>query len=408
MNEKICVIGLGYVGLPLARLINEKGLEVIGLDISSDAIEYAKKEGIAATTDAKQAIKDASIIVVCVPTPVDESYMPDLTPIEDTCKTISKNIKKGQTVIIESTIYPGVTEEVVKPILEESGLKAGEDFYLAHCPERIDPGNKKWDVGNIPRVIGGINKDSTMKASKFYSKIINAQILELSDVRSAEATKIVENAFRDINIAFVNELARSFDKMGIDVVEVIKAASTKPFGFMPHWPGCGVGGHCIPVDPYYLIEKAKKNGFSHSFLTLAREINNDMPNYTVELVAKALNEVGKSIKGSNICVLGVSYKKDVDDIRESPAQEIIAKLKKHGANVEVYDPFIPSESTLTNLDDCLNSECIVLVTDHTEFKKIEEKISNCKIKAVVDGRNFLDKDKIESIEIIYKGIGRGV
>ncbi|GAG02100.1 unnamed protein product, partial [marine sediment metagenome] len=270
---KVCVVGLGYVGLPLLKLIIEKGFFAIGLDIDKQKVDKILKEGIAVTTRPDEALNNADCIIVCVPTPIDESYRPDLKFVISAMRTVSKYLKNDSIVILESTVAPGTTEEIAARILGESGFKAGVDFYVAHCPERIDPGNKKWTVRNIPRVVGGINKQSTNIAYAFYVEILNSEVIKMSTVKAAEAVKIVENTFRDVNIAFVNELAKSFDKIGIDTVEVIKGASTKPFGFMAHYPGCGVGGHCIAIDPYYLIEKAEKSGFNHKFLKLAREIN---------------------------------------------------------------------------------------------------------------------------------------
>ncbi|MBD3206690.1 nucleotide sugar dehydrogenase [Candidatus Bathyarchaeota archaeon] len=402
--EKIAVFGLGYVGLPLAELSKSKGFSVVGVDISKEALKKAKEVGVKTSSDDVKTVKNADIILVCVPTPIDAGNMPNLSAVKNACKSISKGLKKSQLIIIESTIYPGVTEEVVQPILEKSGLKAGVDFYLAHCPERIDPGNSKWNVGNLPRVVGGIGEKSVKKAADFYSKLVDAEVLELSTVRAAEATKIMENAFRDVNIAFMNEMAKSFDNMGIDITEVIKAAATKPFAFMPHYPGCGVGGHCIPVDPYYLIEEAKKKGFNHRFLSLAREINNSMPEYTVRKVIEGLNEAGLSVKGAKVTVLGYAYKRDVEDIRESPAIKVVDGLQKLGAKVEIYDPYIKDKSTVKSLEDALKSDCIVLVTDHTEFRGMD--YGKLKAKVVVDGRNCLDKDKIKSKGIVYRGVGR--
>ena len=404
MMETVSVFGLGYVGLPLAVLAKKKGFRVYGVDVSRDAVAKADAEGVD-VLDGGDAVEKADIVVVCVPTPVDSSFMPDLTAVKTVCRTIANSLRRGKLVIIESTIYPGVIEEIIQPILEESSLKAGVDFFLAHCPERIDPGNIDWDVGNLPRVAGGINNESAKKAAEFYRKIIDSEILELSSVRAAEATKIMENAFRDVNIAFVNEMAKSFDQIGIDVTEVIKAASTKPFGFLPHHPGCGVGGHCIPVDPYYLIEKAKQKGFNHRFLSLARQINNSMPEYTVQKLVEGLNEVGLSVKGTRICVLGVSYKKGVEDLRESPALKIIEKIKKMGGKIEVYDPYVPDKSTIKSLKECFKSECILIATDHNEFKEINE-IETGKVKVIIDGRNCLDKNSIKNKGIVYRGIGR--
>ncbi|GAG58958.1 unnamed protein product [marine sediment metagenome] len=312
-----------------------------------------------------------------------------------------------QIVIIESTVAPRTCREIAKPILEQSGFKIGKDIYLAHCPERIDPENKKWTIEKISRVIGAISNKGLEKATIFYESIIDAPIIKLSSIEAAEAIKIVENTFRDINIAFVNELAKSFDKLEIDVLEVIEGASTKPFAFMPHYPGCGVGGHCISIDPYYLIEKAKSKGFEHRFLELARSINKSMPEYTILRTIEGLNEIGRSIKNTKITVLGISYKPNIDDMRESPSFEIISKLKKMGAELKIYDPYLKELSTVNSLEDALCSECIVLITAHNEFIKMNiEKLKQKGIKVIIDGRNCLDKNKIKNNGIIYKGIGR--
>jgi len=423
LNKTVCIVGLGYVGLPLLCLSMEKGYKTYGLDISSERIELINKgispikdkfleqrlkklKGIDTTTDSA-VLRKSDIIIICVPTPIDSQYNPNLKPLQSAAETVSKELKKNDLVVIESTVFPGTTEEVVKPILEESGLKAGEDFYLAYCPERVDPGNKKWNVNNLPRVIGALSSEGLKQAAEFYRSITSSEVLELNSVKAAEATKIMENTFRDINIAFVNEMAKSFDIMGIDITEVIKGASTKPFAFMPHWPGCGVGGHCIKVDPYYLISRARENGFTHQFLNLAREINNSMPHYTVGKVVEGLNEIDKSVKDTKITVLGLAYKGGVDDMRESPALEIIDELKKLGADLKIFDPYIPGKSTVDNLNEALDAECIVITTDHPEFKEIRpNQIKEKGIKVVVDGKNCLDKAGIVSLGIIYKGIGR--
>ena len=407
-TAEVCVVGLGYVGYPLLKIVSDKGFPVIGLDINKEKVKQAIKDGYNATTDAKKALENKDCIIVCVPTPVDRNYHPDLSYIKNAIKNISKYLKKNTLVVIESTIAPGTTEEIILPILEKSGLRGGKDFYLAHCPERIDPGNKKWGVHNIPRVVGGINDDSTELAYHFYKSILKANIYKVSSAKVAETIKIVENAFRDINIAFVNELAKSFDKLGIDIIEVIKGASTKPFGFMPHYPGCGVGGHCIPVDPYYLIEKAEEVGFSHHFLKLAREINNSMPDYTVYKVMKVLNKVGSCVKNAKIAVLGIAYKGGTDDTRESPALKIIEKLKELEATLFIYDPYISSMSTVKTLEDALNkADYVVITTDHPQFKKIPPtKFKEYKIKAIIDGRNILNKEEIKRLGIAYEGIGR--
>ena len=423
----ITVVGLGYVGLPLACLCAEKGHKVYGLDVDRNKVEVINKgispiedeqisdklknpkNKVYATTNADECISNSEVIIVCVPTPTDKNNSPDLTALMESASTVSKFIKKNTLLIIESTIYPGTIEEIVIPILKKQKFDAYKnDILVAHCPERIDPGNKKWTIENLPRGVGGVTKESAKKAAEFYRSIINADVIELSSVKAAEATKIMENTFRDVNIAFVNEMAQSFDKAGIDIMEVIKCASTKPFAFMPHYPGAGVGGHCIPVDPYYLIEKAKQIGFNHRFLSLAREINKNMPHYTIELLENQLQKLKKSIKGAKVGVLGLAYKANVDDIRESPAFEIINILKSKGADVFVFDPHVKKESNVKDLDELLNkSDYVILVTYHNEFKNMDlTKLKKYKILVVIDGRNCLDKEKLKSMGILYHGIGR--
>lgn len=626
--KTVTVVGLGYVGLPLACLCAEKGHKVYGLDVDKNKVDSVNrnespiedeyvvnklkslKNKIHATINPKECIPNSDVIIVCVPTPVDRNNSPDLTAVMDAVSAVSKSIKQGTLLVVESTIYPGTIEEVVLPILQKEKFNAQKnDLLVVHCPERIDPGNKKWTIEMLPRVVGGMTKEATKAAAEFYRGILNAEVLELSSVKAAEATKIMENTFRDVNIAFVNEMAQSFDKAGIDIIEVIKGASTKPFAFMPHYPGAGVGGHCfdknewifvknddsiypvkigelyeflkyyneteigetrlvstgrlevlsfdldkkkscykpikflskrpyqnmlkikavgnysikitdkhpvvvfnnglkikpanelskndklvvslelpnlnietevssgdgdliqktainlqenikklkiypdveifdafaaikiqsiepykadyvyslevedtgtlvttnglvmhncISVDPYYLIEKAKQLGFNHEFLMLARKINNNMPRYTVELLENELKKLKKQIKGAKIGVLGLAYKGNVDDTRESPAYEVINILKTKGADVFVFDPHVKSGSNVKDLDELLNkSDYIVLVTDHREFKQIDlEKLKKHKILVVIDGRNCLDKEKIKSMGILYHGIGR--
>ncbi|MDH4330726.1 MAG: nucleotide sugar dehydrogenase [Candidatus Moranbacteria bacterium] len=421
-KEKVCVVGLGYVGLPLAVQAALRGYEVYGLDRDESKIkkinsgkspikeeflhDNLSKVDIHATTD-ESIIKKCDIVLVCVPTPIDEKFFPDLGPVKGAVEMIIKNFKKGQLIVIESTINPGVCEEIIEPIFAQSGLKVGRDYEMAHCPERIDPGNKKWNVTNLPRVVGSFTKKGLNQAKKFYESIIDGEICAMNSIREAEATKIIENSFRDVNIAFVNELAKSFDKMGIDLVSVIKGASSK-FSFMPHWPSCGVGGHCIPVDPYYLIERAKLSGFDHEFLKIARKINNSMPEYTVELLQDALNKVKLPLNGTTIGVLGLSYKANVDDLRETPALKIIDKIEEHGGKVLKFDPYFPEMSDAKTIETILKkSDAIVVVTNHKEFVEIKPEIfKKARIQVIVDGKNCLDKEAIEKLKIVYKGIGR--
>jgi len=353
-------------------------------------------------------IKKSDIAIVCVPTPVDEKFFPILDPLISAAEIIIKNRKPGQLIVIESTINPGICEEVIMPIFQKAGLKEGKDFYIAHCPERINPGDPKWNVTNIPRVLGASSKKGLEIAKDFYESIIDAPIKLMASIKEAEACKVVENSFRDINIAFVNELAKSFDQMNINVKNVIDGAATKPFAFMAHYPGRGVGGHCIPVDPYYLIERAKESGFDHKFLRVAREINNSMPNYTVELMQDLLNGAGLAMKGTAVGVMGLSYKANVDDLRESPAIKIISELKKKGAKIVRYDPYILKLSDVKNLKTFLQkSQAIILVTNHKEFMEIDPKeFKKNKIVAIVDGMNALPAEKIKKLGIKYHGIGR--
>jgi nucleotide sugar dehydrogenase len=423
-NQKtVCIIGLGYVGLPLAVRCVEKGYETFGLDMDARKIDLINKGKSpieekflsdalpkfhpTATTDEK-IINKADIVLICVPTPVDKKFFPNLGPVIGACEAIVRNLKKGALVVLESTVNPCTSEEVVKPIFEKAGFKIGKDVFIAHCPERINPGDKKWNVTNIPRVVGSFDAKGLKMAQEFYESIVDGTIRPMHSIREAEAVKIVENSFRDINIAFVNELAKSFEKLDIDVKDVILGAATKPFAFMPHFPSRGVGGHCIPVDPYYLIERAKKSGFDHEFLKLARKINNSMPGYTVELLTDCLKQIKKNIKGARIGVLGISYKANVDDVRESPAIKIISLLKNAGAKLETFDPHILAKSTVKTLKEILQkSEAIIVVTNHKEFVEINPSVfKKYGIKVIIDGMNCLDKDKIRKSGIIYRGIGR--
>jgi len=409
---KVCIIGLGYVGLPLAKLCASKGHDVIGIDNNKALLaelEKAKISNLDLTSDSQQ-VSIADVVIVCVPTPIDKYNMPDLSPLKSAVSGLVGNISQRQLILIESTIFPGTVEDVLLPIFAGSGLKVGEDFYLAHCPERIDPGNPDFDVSNISRVVGGVTDNCLYKAADFYESILDsaAKVTKLSSVKAAEATKMVENIFRDVNIAMVNELAMSFDKMGIDIVEVVKGASSKPFAFMPHYPGCGVGGHCIPVDPYYLIEKAKQQGFEHKFLSLARKINEGMASYTVQKAIDAILKARIQQSKVRVLILGLAYKPEIEDVRESPAFEVIEELEEKGINPTVYDPFVLEKSDFTDLNSALkNQDCVILVTAHSEFMQIDAAMLKANnVKIVVDGRNVLGKSDIERNGIVYKGIGR--
>jgi len=422
-NKKVGVIGLGYVGLPLALRTMEKGYDVIGVDLDETKIEKIKsgqspflEEFVEERIDLLKKfpvsnnpknLKDVDIAIICVPTPVDKSYYPNLKPLKSAVQSVIENLKKKQLVIIESTINPGVCEEVVEPMFAEKDLQEGKDYYLAHCPERIDPGNKKWDVSNIPRVVGSMSKKGLEEAKVFYESIIDGKIKPMKSIRAAEAVKVVENSFRDVNIAFVNELAQSFDQMGIDVKDVIDGAATKPFAFLAHYPSRGVGGHCIPVDPYYLIEEARRKGFDHQFLRTARRINNYMPIYTVKILQDSLNQIERPLKKTKVGVLGLSYKANIDDLRESPSFKIIEELKKKGAEVITFDPYIKEKSDVKSLEELLGkSDALILVTNHKDFLNKEDSFKKFGIKAIVDGVNCLDREKIKNSGINYHGIGR--
>lgn len=422
--KKVSVIGLGYVGLPVyVALAKTKKYQLVGFTINEEHIKlidsgispikdddvslFLKSNKIKATNN-KNLLQNTDVFIICVPTPVRNDYIPDYGPVLSATKLVAPFIRKGTHFVLESTVNPGTCEELILPILEKvSGLKAGVDFNIAHCPERISPGDKKWTILNINRNIGSVSVEFNKEIAGFYRTFINKAVInEVSSLKVAEASKIVENAFRDINIAYVNELARSFDILGIDLVETLTASSNKPFAFMVHWPGSGVGGHCIGIDPYYLIERANQAGFTHHFLKLAREINNEMPEYTVSRLTLGLNEVGLSVNGTKVALLGLSYKPEMADLRESPSIKVKQRLKSLGAILKSYDPYITTAST--KLEDALNdAQAIVLITAHKEFiDKLPKLLKNSSVKVVVDGRNCLPKETIEQFGIVYKGIGR--
>jgi len=355
---KVGVIGLGYVGLPLVKAFLSKDFFVFGFDVDLRKIKMlnqgesylihvdandlksksASKQFMA--TDDFSKLKDVDVVVICVPTPLDSHRNPDLSYVLNTTRMIAKYLHRGQLIILESTTYPGTTEEEMLPILESTGLKVGSDFFLAYSPERENPGDKKFSTASIPKVVGGLTADCLRCAKAFYDQIVVSTV-PVSSPKVAEATKLLENIFRSVNIALVNEMKMIFDRMGIDVWEVIKAASSKPFGFMPFTPGPGYGGHCIPVDPFYLTWKAKEVDYQTKFIELAGEINIFMPYYVVGKTIDALNERGKTIRDVKILVLGLSYKKDIDDQRESPALKIISLLQDNGIYVAYNDPYAP-------------------------------------------------------------------
>lgn len=420
-KAKIGVIGLGYVGLPLIVEFCLKGFDGIGfevdenkakqvnegisyiVDVPSENLKKCVEAGrLSATTDFSQ-LAECDVIVICVPTPLRKTKDPDMSFILSAGEEIQKYMRKGQLVLLESTTYPGTTDEVLLPMFEAKGFKLDEDFLLGFSPERVDPGNPQFQTHNITKVVGGVSADSTEVAAKLYGTIVDS-VHPVSSARVAEACKLWENTFRAINIGMANEMARLCNALGIDTWEVVRAAATKPFGFMPFYPGPGIGGHCIPLDPHYLSWKARQHGFDSQFISLAEQVNSSMPRYVAGLVRDALNEKEKSVKGANILILGVAYKKDIDDMRESPALSIIDLLRSRGANVYYHDPFVP-EVTFDHsytigdgeplhsreLTDELirETDCVVICTDHTDvdYGRV------CTISSlIVDTRNALSED----------------
>ncbi len=396
---KVGVIGLGYVGLPLAAGMAKCGYFVTGIDASqqkidnlnqgqsyipdvpsSDIAELTQTERLQVTTEYK-TLKKIDVIFICVPTPFDSMKAPDLMFVRQAATGIATHLQPGQLIVLQSTTYPGTTEEVVQPILEETGLIAGQDFFLAFSPERIDPGRSDFTVENTPKVVGGITPESSQLAGNLLAKL-TPKIHIVSSPRAAEMTKLLENIFRSVNIALVNELAVLSERMDIDLWEVIEAAKTKPFGFMPFYPGPGVGGHCIPVDPYYLSWKAREFDFYTRFIELAAEVNGDMPYHTVSIVSKGLNRLGKSIRDSRILILGVAFKPNIDDARNSPAERVIELLLKRGGQVNYHDPFVPVftvggdvvladvvvvEYVALNTELLTKTDCVVIVTPHSNI-----------------------------------------
>jgi UDP-N-acetyl-D-glucosamine dehydrogenase len=389
-SARIGVIGLGYVGLPLAVEFAKEGFDVTGFDVDASKVEEINAGrsyiGDVASSDVAAAIKagklrattdmaklhDMDAIDICVPTPLRKTRDPDLSYVVQAVDAVKGLLKPGQLVILESTTYPGTTEEVVQPALEEGGLKAGTDFHLAFSPERVDPGNEAYSTRSIPKVVGGVNKESTALASALYGSIIDT-VVPVSSTQVAEMVKLLENTFRAVNIGLVNEIALMAHRMKIDVWEVIDAAGTKPFGFMPFYPGPGLGGHCIPIDPFYLSWKARQTGFECRFIELAGNVNGSMPDYVVERIGEALNSAKKSVNGSRIHVFGVAYKRDVSDMRESPALDVLGLLQRRGAVVSYTDPHVKAfEHGGLNLTSVPEKEtngidCAVICTNHAVF-----------------------------------------
>lgn len=420
-SAHIAVIGLGYVGLPLATAFAQAGFRVTGVDVDRNKVRdieagrshipdvpdgdlspHVESGRLAATLDY-DALRDVDAVFICVPTPYDAQRAPDLSFIQAASESIQTRLRPGQLVVLQSTTYPGTTEEVVLPILEKSGLKAGEDFFLGFSPERIDPGNKQWTAYNTPKVVGGLTPESTDLTTSLLRQM-GALVHPVSSTRAAEMTKLLENTFRAVNIALVNELALLAERMKIDLWEVIEAAETKPFGFMPFYPGPGVGGHCIPVDPYYLFWKAREYDFYTKFIELAAEVNEAMPYHVVELVTEALSRAGLPLKDARVLVLGVAFKPDVDDPRNSPARRVIELLLSGGAAVHYHDPYVPRfqvgndvfhretvvlESVSLSDEEIAAADCVVVVTGHqdVDYRRVVERaervVDTCNVVADV-------------------------
>jgi len=461
MSKKVCVVGLGYVGLPLAALCATKGYQVVGLDTNKVVVDIINSgNSHIRDTEVDRLVKDAHLtnnliattrpedisacthFLICVPTPVNENYDPDLTPLYSAVDAIAPFVKKNDMVVLESTVFPGTCEQEVIPRLNAlTNMKAGVDYHMAYCPERVNPGDDFWSSENIPRVVGATSDAGVEEAASFYNSILGGGIFDIDDIRSlfknkfikesngslkiaqvalgsvtkmhsirdAEAVKAMENTVRDVNIAFVNELAKISDVLGLDVVDIIDGMATKPFGKGPFYPGIGVGGHCIAVDPEWLKAASKKAGYMPEIIQLARFTNNGMPNYSISLLQNLLNECELPLKGTNVLVLGVAYKKNVDDPRESPFYEVKNLLKLKGAIIDVYDSWIGFENTVQSLQDGLKkAKALLIVTEHTdtitELKNLD--LSKSPLRVIVDGRNCLNAKSVINQGILYSGIGR--
>ena len=403
MSRDVAIVGAGYVGMPLAQVFAEAGKKVVLVDVnqgvvdginrgeshigdvSSDVLKKLVESGSVAASSDYGVLEEADAILIALPTPLSSQREPDLSIVKSAVEQIAPRLRKGQVVVLESTTYPGTTREVVQPILESGGLKAGEDFHLAFSPERVDPGRSDWTTKNTPKLVGGLTPACTERATELYRSAVNA-VVPLSSPDAAEMTKLLENIFRAVNIALVNELAQLCERMDMDVWEVVEAAETKPFGFMSFKPGPGLGGHCIPIDPFYLTWKAREYDFYTEFIELAGKVNANMPYFCRSLISQALNHGSqKSLKGSRLLVLGVSYKADIDDVRESPAEKLIQLLHKAGSDVHYHDPHVPSFDGMESAAyEPENYDCVVIVTAHTSID-YDDLIERAEV--IVDLRN---------------------
>lgn len=458
--KKVAVIGLGYVGLPLAALCAKQGYETIGFEKNAEVVSKLSrgqchiKDAVVESllTEALDSenfnptgnidkIADCSIYLICVPTPIDTNNDPDLRPLEQSIRNIAPLVKKGDLIVVESTVFPGTCEQVVLPLIEQiSGLSHINDFYLAHCPERVNPGDLYWNSSNIPRVVGALTTTGVEIAAEFYASILGGKIYKVGEVRQslnpkfstekgelkvaqvglgsvtmmrsirdAEAVKAMENTVRDVNIAFVNELAKISDALNLDVVDIIDGMSTKPFGKGPFYPGAGVGGHCIAVDPEWLKSASEKAGYMPEMINLAREINNGMPEYAVSILQNLLNDCGYPLKGTEVAVLGVAYKRNVDDPRESPFYPIQKILLSKGAKLNIFDSWYTQENTVSSVEEAVtNARALLIITEHSNIIEALASfdMSKSQVEVVVDGRNCLSAKLIKKWQVLYRGIGR--
>lgn len=421
----VAVVGLGYVGLPLAVEKAKAGYRTIGFDVQASKVEMVNQginyigdvvdselkelveQGMLSATTDFSFVKDVDFVAIAVPTPLDEYQQPDISYVRDSTMAVAKYLRKGSMVVLESTTYPGTTEELILPLLEQgSGLRCGEDFYLAFSPERVDPGNRFYQTKNTPKVVGGVGRDATEVIAAMYRNVLEGDIFEASSPKIAEMEKILENTYRNVNIGLINELAMLCNKMNINIWEVIEAAKTKPFGFTPFYPGPGLGGHCIPLDPYYLSWKAREYGFHTSMIEASMMVNDRMPEYTVERTGKILNRFKKALNGAKVLILGVAYKGDIDDYRESPALRVIEEFRKVGSEVAYYDPFVSEyqekgyfQKRLPELTNEIiqKADIVVITTNHTQG--IDYDLVQKNAKYIFDTKNALknikDRDNIE-------------
>jgi nucleotide sugar dehydrogenase len=435
-KARLCVVGLGYVGLPTATFFAEKGFPVIGCDVKEDLVKLLKagksplkdlnidgrvngvvKNGkLTASLHVTKAVRNSDIVLIVVPTPTGRGFEPDLQYVISAGESVRAGLKRGHLVILESTVYPGVTEEILKPILEKSGLKVNKDFGLAYCPERYNPGDSAHTIDKVVRVIGSSNDDWARVAAKLYEQVTRVVIVK--DIKTAEMAKIIENTQRDLNIALMNEIALICERIGIDIMDVIDAAATK-WNFNVYYPGAGVGGHCLPKDPWYLVKAAERLGYHAQVITAGRRVNDYMPHHMFELLLKAMNETNRSVKGSTIVVLGLSYKENVGDTRNSPALGLIRDIKEMGGVVRTVDPYVDEKTAkrefavdehVRKTDSVANgADAIVIVTTHKEFKSLDlaKLRKRMRTPIIIDGRRAIDKNEAIRLGFTYKSIGSG-